>query len=102
MGIRAPATILGGLPIIAEVSFGQDYWGEHWAEVDHLYWRKRDGTAGKEIPQHLYDKAEAYDYGHSSVIEQVNDYLAYEQSQQEDQTPVDFIDLQHEPKETLK
>jgi hypothetical protein len=102
MGARAPAQILGGLPIIAEVSFGRDYFGEYWEEVDHLYWRKRDGTAGKEIPQHIRDKAEACDYGLCNVIEQVNDYLAYEQAQQEDQTPVQFFETSARAKEKLK
>lgn len=26
-------TILGGLPVIADVSWGTDYWGEGYAEI---------------------------------------------------------------------
>lgn len=74
---RVPATILGGLPIIADVSFGRDDWsGEYWAEVDNIYWQKKDGTAGKQIPQKVYDRAEAYDSGFCNLTEQANDYLA--------------------------
>ena len=36
-------TILGGLPIIAEVSWGTDHWGEGYAEIEAIYWRQRDG-----------------------------------------------------------
>lgn len=87
--MRAPATILGGLPVIVDVSFGQDYWGEYWAEVDALYWQKRDGTAGKALPQHIIDRAEAYDSDFCCVVDQVSDYIAYLQS---DETEVATLD----------
>lgn len=74
---RVEATILGGLPIIADVSFGYDsYAMEHWAEVDAIYWRKRDGTAGKKISDRVRDRAEKYDPSFCGVIEQANDFLA--------------------------
>lgn len=74
---EAPVTILGGLPVIAEVSFSRDYWtGESDADVDDLCWMKRDGSKGKSIPQHLFDKATA-DYKSADIIEQVVDHLAY-------------------------
>lgn len=78
---EGPATILGGLPVIAEVSY---YRGDGWstdddAEVDALYWRKRDGSKGKPLPQHIIDRAEAKDpYWHCDVIEAVSDHLAHE------------------------
>lgn len=77
----APATILGGLPVIADVAFGKDPdgpwgWGDAWAEVQALFWMKRNGTAGKPIPQHVYDRAEKYDPGFASLTEQVSDHFA--------------------------
>lgn len=78
-------TILGGLPVVAEVSFGIDdcpcTGRDYWASVDAIYWQTRKTSFsnlahGKEIPQHLLDKAEEYDYGFSDLIEQANDYLA--------------------------
>lgn len=76
-----PGTILGGLPIIAEVSWGTDYWGEGYAEIEAIYWVKRDGTAGKPIPQHLWDRAEKYDAYFCSLVEQLQDHCAYENAQ---------------------
>lgn len=83
---EAPVTILGGLPVIAQVSFSRDYWtGECDADVDDLFWMKRDGSKGKSIPQHLFDKATA-DYKNADIIEQVVDHLAY--ADREDEEPV--------------
>lgn len=73
-----PGTILGGLPIIADVSWGTDYWGEGYAEIEAIYWVKRDGTAGKPIPQHLWDRAEKYDAYFCSLVEQLSEYAACE------------------------
>ena len=76
---RVPATILGGLPVVADVAFGYDsYAGEYYAEVDMIYWRKKDGTAGKQIPQHIRDRAETFDSYFSDLIERANEYLAHE------------------------
>lgn len=75
--VRERGTILGGLPVVADVVFGYDSWNmEHWAEVETIYWQKRDGTAGKALPQHIVDKARKYDTGFSCLIEQVSDNLA--------------------------
>lgn len=87
---QAPVTILGGLPVIAECSFGVDdspiCGRDYWSEVDALYWQKRDGTAGKEVSQTIYDKLDKYDtYWEASVIEQVSDYLAYEQYREKEE-----------------
>lgn len=76
-----PSSILGGLPVWAEVSFTR---GDGWttdddAEVDALYWLKRDGTKGSPLPEHMYDRLEAKDpYWQCDVIEKVTDHLAYE------------------------
>lgn len=75
---RVDATILGGLPVIADISFGRSWEGEYWAEVDAIYWRKRDGTAGKEISLRLRDKAERYDPYFGDLIERANESLAHE------------------------
>jgi hypothetical protein len=78
---EAQVSILGGLPVIAQVTFTR---GDGWttdddAEVYHLYWAKRDGTKGKEVSQKIYEKLEKRDpYWQVSVTEQVSDALAYE------------------------
>jgi len=78
------ASILGGLPIIAEVAFGYDSWNmEHWAEVEGIFWRKRDGTKGKAISQALRDRAEKYDPYFSNLIEYINEEMAYEKESEE-------------------
>lgn len=81
--IEGPGTILGGLPVVAVVEYGKDPDtpngpGEFWAEVTSIHWRKRDGSKGKELPQHLYDRAEAYDYAFCDLIEQVFDHVNHE------------------------
>jgi hypothetical protein len=70
--------------VYAEVSCGKDADtpngpGEFWAEVDAIYWLKRDGTKGKEIPKSVYDRAEKYDYAFCDLIEQVFDHMRHEQ-----------------------
>lgn len=76
------ATILGGLPVIADVAFGKDPdgpwgWGEYWSEVTALYWMKKDGSKGKPIPQHLFDRAEKYDPGFCNLTAHVGECLAH-------------------------
>lgn len=88
MSVFWPATILGGLPVIAEVAFGKDAdgpwgWGEYWAEVEGLYWQKRDGSKGARLPATLYDRAEKYDPGFCDLTTNVSDDMAAEQSEQE-------------------
>lgn len=78
--------ILGGLPVVAQVSFGKDADtpngpGDYWAEVEAIYWCKRDGSRGAPIPQHLRDRAEKYDPYFCRLIEQVSDQLVHEASQ---------------------
>jgi hypothetical protein len=81
--IEGPGTILGGLPVIATVDHGKDADtpngpGEYWAEVRAIYWRKRDGSKGAEIPEHIIIRAEKYDSYFSCLIEQVEEYFHYE------------------------
>ena len=81
--VTRPATILGGLPVVATIAFGKDADtpngpGEYWAEVEEICWRKRDGTAGKPVPEHIYDRAEKYDPYFSALIETIESELAYE------------------------
>lgn len=76
---EVPATILGGLPVIAAVRFGVDdgpNGRDYWAEVEQIYWRKRDGSKGKPIPQHIFDRAEEADPCFGALVEEANDYLA--------------------------
>ena len=80
---EGPATILGGLPVWVEASAGVDdnpiTGREYWSEVDALYWLKKDGTKGSPIPQKVWDRAEEYDYGFCTTLEQLWDHLSYEQ-----------------------
>lgn len=80
---EGPGTILGGLPVIAVIDFGKDEDtpigpGEYWSEVRSLHWRKRDGTKGAEIPDHIVERAEKYDYAFCDLCEQVFDHLAHQ------------------------
>lgn len=82
---KAPSTILGGLPVFADVSFGYDeYIGESWSEVNAIYWRRRNGKPGKEISQALYDKAQAYDPGLYQTLEQACEYIADKAEEEKD------------------
>lgn len=80
--VRAPVRICGGLPVIAEVFFDQDYWGEHDATVEAIYWMKKDGTAGSQVSQKVYDRAEKYDCQFSSLVDQVNDWCAMQEPEE--------------------
>lgn len=74
-------TVLGGLPVIAEVTFtrGDGWMTDDDASVDALYWIKRDGTAGALVSQKIYDRLEKHDaYWEADVTEQVSEALAYE------------------------
>lgn len=87
---EGPCTVLGGLPLIAEVSFTR---GDGWttdddADVDALYWIKRDGSKGKPVSQKIYDRLDKSDpYWQCGVIEQVSDHLGYEQHLKENALP---------------
>lgn len=81
-----PASILGGLPVIADVWYTR---GDGWttdddAGVDCLYWMKRDGSKGKPLPEHMYDRLHKSDpYWECDVVEAVTDHLCYEQWERE-------------------
>lgn len=84
---EGPCTILGGLPVIAEVWFtrGDGWMTDDDAGVDALFWQKRDGSKGKEVSQKIYDRLEKSDpYWQCGVTEQVFDYLAYTADNQDD------------------
>lgn len=74
-----PATIFGGLPIWAEVSFtrGDGYSTDDDADVTSVHWLRRDGSKGKEVSQRIYDRLDTIDYWQCDVTEQVSDYLAH-------------------------
>lgn len=75
--VYCPVTVLGGLPVIADVWFsGPDYEGEYDAGVDALYWMKRDGSRGKELSQKVMDRIEKQSYWDAYVTEQANEWLS--------------------------
>jgi len=77
---RAPVTVMGGLPLIADVWFtrGDGYSTDDDGGVDALYWCKRDGTAGKEISEAMYERISKRDeWWEAHVTEQASDWLAY-------------------------
>ena len=78
------STILGGLPVYAYIDCGKDADtpngpGEYWSEVRSLHWLKKDGTPGKELPEHIVERAEKYDYRFCTLIENISEQLAYEE-----------------------
>lgn len=72
-----PVTILGGLPVLADVWFssGGGWQSDGDAGVDALYWRKRDGTKGAEVSTKIYDRLDKEPYWQADVTEQANDWL---------------------------
>lgn len=80
--VLAPCTVLGSLPVVADVSFTRDYYGECDADVNELYWQVKGSWEnplrhGKPLSQKVMDRIEKEDYWQSSVIEQVSDWIAY-------------------------
>ncbi len=78
---EGPATVLGGLPVIAEVWFtrGDGWMTDDDAGVDALYWMKRDGTKGKPLSEKIMERIEKEEYWECDVIDKVTDHLMYEQ-----------------------
>lgn len=76
-----PCTVLGGLPVVAEVWFsGPNYQGEYDAGVDTLFWQTKDSwndptKHGKALSNKVMDRLP--DYWEADVIEQVSDWLAH-------------------------
>lgn len=78
MSVFAPVTVIGGLPVIAEVWFsGPDYKGEYDAGVDQLYWQKHNGSKGKPLSQKVMDRIQKEQYWDAYVTEQTNDWLSF-------------------------
>lgn len=87
--VAVPGSILGGLPVIAEICFGYDSGtpystGGGYAEVDAIYWMKRNGSKGKMIPDHLKERAEAYDPYFAELIERATEHLIAEADEEAD------------------
>lgn len=74
--VFVPVTVLGGLPVIADVWFDCDYEGNYDAGCDGLYWIKRDGSKGAPLSQKVMDRVESGDYWDAYVTEQANDWLS--------------------------
>lgn len=85
--VDVAVTILGGLPVIADVWFsGPDYQGEYDSGVNAIYWLKtKHGGKGNEVSQNVYDRLEKYDsYWQADVTERASDALAYEDDHDEE------------------
>ena len=80
---EGPCTVLGGLPVIAEVSFtrGDGWMTDDDAQVDGLYWQKRNGSKGAPLSEKIMERIEKESYWQCAVIDQVQDYLMYEQEE---------------------
>ncbi len=93
--VFVPATVLGGLPVVAEVWFsGPDYNGEYDAGVDGLYWQRHDGTRGAPISQKVMDRVEKKDaYWDGHVVEQANDWLGYNTRDEDDCLTKEYLAL---------
>lgn len=71
-------SILGGLPVFAVIDHGQDgFTGEYYSEVRSIHWLRKDDKPGKEIPQHIRDRAYKYDPYFSNLMDMVNDWTVY-------------------------
>lgn len=96
---EAQVSVLGGLPVIADVWFsGPHYFGEYDAGVNALYWARRDGTRGKEVSQKIYDKLDKRDpYWQADVTERASEALAYEEWESRPDDEKTVIQLFSEP-----
>ncbi len=77
---EVPVTILGGLPVIADVWFSR---GDGWmtdddAGVNALYWRKKDGSKGAPVSQAILGRLDKMAHWEADVTEQASEWLAYE------------------------
>jgi hypothetical protein len=55
--MEAPIEVFGCLPAIVHIEAGRDWDGEDWVSIEHIWWRKRDGSKGKEFSKQLFDRA---------------------------------------------
>lgn len=92
--VFVPATVLGGLPVVAEVWFsGPDYEGEYDAGCDGLYWPKRDGTRGAPLSEKVMARVEKESFWDAYVIEQANDWLGYNARDENDNLTQEYLAL---------
>ena len=93
--VFVPVSVKGGLPMIADVWFsGPDYFGEYNAGCDELYWQKKDGSKGKPISNKLMLDIEKKDPDYESyIIEQANDWLAYNARDEQYKLTEEFLIL---------
>lgn len=95
--VTITGTILGIFPVVAEVNCG---WSEstpysdaeYYSEVEAIYWQRRDGSKGKEIPVHIWERAYEYDYMFCDLMESGFDELAYRDHQEKE-----MVQLEGEP-----
>ena len=74
-------TVLGGLPVYAFIDHGQDgFTGEYYSEIRSIHWLCKGDKPGKEIPQHIRDRAYKYDPYFSNLMDTVNDWTVYNRS----------------------
>ena len=79
--LKRSAIIFGKMPVVVEIACGVDdspvYGREYYEEVEGIWWERKDGSKGKEVPQHLVDKLEEQDPYFCNLIEQcwVNDII---------------------------
>lgn len=102
--VLVPVTVLGGLPVIADVWFsGPDYFGEYDAGVNELFWRKSDGSKGKPLPPRIMGRVERENYWEANVTEQANDWLSchtpirYPDGRQDGEWSEEYILLNGDP-----
>lgn len=98
--VMVRATVLGGLPVIADVWFsGPDYQGEYDCGVNGLFWEKRDGTVGAPLSQKIMDRIEKQDYWEAYITEQADEWLGancpvrYSDGREEGEYSEDYLRL---------
>lgn len=65
--------IFGKMPVIVDIGYGYEdspcFGREYYEEVEGIWWRKKDGTKGKHVPEHLMDRLEEQDMYLLNLIE---------------------------------
>lgn len=78
--VDVPVHLFGCLPVIASINYGMTdgpNGRDYYSDVEELWWRKRDGSKGERVPQHIVDRAEKLDPYHCSLVEEANDWLMF-------------------------
>lgn len=99
--IEAESSLLGCLPVIVEIASGKDADtpngpGEYWSEVQKVWWRKRDGTKGKEVSEAVLDRAEKQDYGFCDLMDVAFDNHARQEWEDEHLGPAPADDPEND------